>query len=253
MKEVLQPSISVITATYNAAVYLPKLIESLKNQTDTDFFWIIADGGSSDKTNDLLQRASESIPGLIIDSRPDNGISEAINRAIKLTFTDYYIILGADDLLNYDAISNFKNALRQHNSPDVLVATVVGSNGVTLKARWPNWVWLFGAQAKVGSASVGTAYKRTLNEHLGFFDTRYRIYADGLFLLKIIKRGSSIRYADFIAGEFYIGGASNSNLYTSYTEELRAKLSCGYNIYMMLLIFSTKMVRAYLRQKIKDL
>lgn len=253
MKEDLNPSISVITATFNAALFIPALIESLKNQSDSDFKWIVADGGSSDGTIDLLERARESIPSLIIDSRPDNGISEAINRAIKLTISDYYIIIGADDLLNYDAIFNFKKSLRKHKLPDVLVAKVVTSNGYILKARKPNWLWLYGSTAKIGSTSIGTVYKRELNEHVGFFDTRYRINADGLFMLKIILHGSTICYDDFIAGVFYIGGVSNNNPYISYTEELRAKLSCGFNIYVQLFIFSIKIIRAYYRRNLKDL
>jgi glycosyltransferase involved in cell wall biosynthesis len=252
MREALAPFISVLTATYNAEEFLPVLIESLKNQTDPDFQWIVADGGSSDATIDLLQRASKFIPGLIVDSRLDNGISDAINRAIKLTTTDYYIILGADDLLKKDAIYNFKSALKQHGFPDILAATVVGSNGVTLRTRWPNWVWLYGSPAKVASTSVGTAYKRELNEKIGFFDLRYRIYADGLFMLKAIRCGASICHADFIAGVFYIGGISNSNPFLIYTEELRAKIACGYNIYIQVIVFSIKLIRAHHRRNLKD-
>ncbi len=253
MTKNMKPTISILTATYNAEAFLPNLIDSLKNQTDLDFYWIVADGGSTDNTNNLLTSASKFIPNLLIDSRPDNGISDAINRAIKLVVSDYYIILGADDLLYSDAVFNFKAAITHNNFPDVLVATVVGSNGVVLKARWPSWVWLYGAPAKLGSTSVGTAYKRELNEHIGYFDTRYKIYADGLFMLKVILRKSSICYANFLAGVFYIGGASNSNQYTTYTEELRAKLSCGFNIYVQIFIFSIKVIRAYLRKNLRDL
>jgi glycosyltransferase involved in cell wall biosynthesis len=252
MKEALAPLISVLTATYNAEKFLPELIKSLENQTDTEFHWIVADGGSSDGTIELLKRASKSIPGLILDSRPDNGISDAINRAMKLATSDYYIIVGADDLLNKDAIYNFKRALKQYEFPDVLAATVVGSNGVTLRPRWPNWVWLYGSPAKVASTSVGTAYKRELNKQIGFFDTRYRIYADGLFMLKLIRRRASICHADFVAGVFFIGGISNSNPFLIYTEELRAKLACGYNVYIQVLVFSIKLIRAHLRHNLKD-
>ncbi|MGZ3612114.1 MAG: glycosyltransferase, partial [Ktedonobacteraceae bacterium] len=41
-------TISIITATYNAAALLPTLIDSLRVQTDKDFEWIVADGGSTD-------------------------------------------------------------------------------------------------------------------------------------------------------------------------------------------------------------
>ena len=39
-----QVTISVITATFNAGGHLPKLIESLRAQTDKDFEWVVADG-----------------------------------------------------------------------------------------------------------------------------------------------------------------------------------------------------------------
>ena len=42
--------LSVITATYNAKKFLPRLIKSLQEQVDKDFEWIISDGVSSDIT-----------------------------------------------------------------------------------------------------------------------------------------------------------------------------------------------------------
>ena len=47
--------ITVITATYNAAEYLPALISSIRGQTFKDFDWIIADGGSRDDTLSIIE------------------------------------------------------------------------------------------------------------------------------------------------------------------------------------------------------
>ena len=48
-------TISVVTATRNAVEHLPNLIESLREQTDRDFEWVVADGASDDGTLELLR------------------------------------------------------------------------------------------------------------------------------------------------------------------------------------------------------
>lgn len=46
----MKPTISIITVTFNAAKFLPGLIDSLRAQTDRDFEWIVVDGASTDAT-----------------------------------------------------------------------------------------------------------------------------------------------------------------------------------------------------------
>ena len=48
-------TLTVFTPTYNRAHMLTSLYESLKNQTDKDFLWLIVDDGSSDSTCDLVK------------------------------------------------------------------------------------------------------------------------------------------------------------------------------------------------------
>lgn len=71
----------VNTATCNAAKHLPKLIESLRRQTDKDFEWVIANGASTDGTRELLQSVTDI--EIVISSQTDFGIYDALNRAIK--------------------------------------------------------------------------------------------------------------------------------------------------------------------------
>uniref|UniRef100_UPI00344E8CBA glycosyltransferase n=1 Tax=uncultured Thermosynechococcus sp. TaxID=436945 RepID=UPI00344E8CBA len=53
----MPPSLSIITATYNAESDLPNLIASLVAQTDADFEWVVADGNSTDRTLELIDKA----------------------------------------------------------------------------------------------------------------------------------------------------------------------------------------------------
>ncbi|MEN9258541.1 MAG: glycosyltransferase [Gloeomargarita sp. SRBZ-1_bins_9] len=98
------PLLSVVTATYNAAHDLPRLIASLAAQTDQDFEWVVADGVSTDGTLELLEQARQKLQRVVVDSRPDFGIYDALNRAVKLASGEYYLVVGADDMLFPEAI-----------------------------------------------------------------------------------------------------------------------------------------------------
>lgn len=77
----LEPAIhlSIITATFNTSECLPRLIDSLKLQSDPDFEWIVADGGSTDKTLALVHDAAKTL-NVKVDSRSDFGIYDTLNK-----------------------------------------------------------------------------------------------------------------------------------------------------------------------------
>ena len=49
-------TLTIFTPTDNRAYILPKLYESLCKQTSMDFLWLIVDDGSSDNTQELVNR-----------------------------------------------------------------------------------------------------------------------------------------------------------------------------------------------------
>ena len=59
--------LSIITATYNRAKYLPKLYESIKNNLkyDLNCEWIIIDDGSNDDTKKQVEKFIEENKVLI--------------------------------------------------------------------------------------------------------------------------------------------------------------------------------------------
>ncbi|MHC1733557.1 MAG: glycosyltransferase [Bacteroidales bacterium] len=103
MKNTKIPFISIITATYNAAQHLSHLIASLRGQSIGNFEWVVADGGSTDGTLEILSQVDDL--NIIVDSRPDCGVYDAFNRAVSLSSGDYLLFLGADDYLIADLAS----------------------------------------------------------------------------------------------------------------------------------------------------
>lgn len=118
--------VTVFTPTYNRAYILPKLYESLKQQTCCDFEWLIVDDGSYDNTEELvdswLLEPSFSIRYI---KQKNGGKHVAINRGVSEAKGDLFFIVDSDDFLTSDAI----NLLKVHFSKveqDKSIAGIIG-------------------------------------------------------------------------------------------------------------------------------
>lgn len=233
------PSISVITATFNAADCLPRLIQSLEAQTDNDFTWIVADGQSRDDTLLLLDNAEETL-NVIIDAQKDCGIYDALNRAIELCTTEFYVIAGADDVFDPNAIANYRREAADSNA-DLIAARIV-ANGSIKPLRRP-WEWLYGQFAHVSSHAVGLLIRRDLHQISGAYRTDLRIASDQYFILKSIRAGAVTRSCDFIAGDFNTTGASDREVLTSLLEGFSVMISLGHRPIVQLPLLVARLTR----------
>lgn len=96
--------ISILTPTYNDAESIMETYASLKNQTYTDWEWIIINDGSTDNTKDILEEISQKEPdGKIIWKTQENADQlNAIINGVQYISGDYVFILHTDDLLPSD-------------------------------------------------------------------------------------------------------------------------------------------------------
>ena len=74
--------ISIIIPCLNAEKTIQRTLDSLKNQTCSDFECIVMDGMSSDKTLEIIEKNS-SIVDILVSEKDDSG-ADAVNKAIKL-------------------------------------------------------------------------------------------------------------------------------------------------------------------------
>jgi glycosyltransferase involved in cell wall biosynthesis len=232
--------LTIITATLNSCEALPRLIKSLQRQTDLNFEWVIADGASTDGTLDLLHQELGAFR-VRVDSRPDFGIYDALNRAVKLASGTYYLVVGADDELFPDAVASYKKACFDEDS-DFLTARIE-VDGCIRGARWPRWIWLNGAFSCISSHAVGVAIKKDLHSRYGFYTKDFPICADQLFILRSIRAGAKIREESFVAGRFNLTGTSGRDVIGSFTESLRVNLAVGLNFWVQFALFVVRVLR----------
>ena len=86
--------ISVVTVCYNAETSIEETIKSVLAQTYTDIEYIVIDGASTDNTMGVINRFSHC-NYLRIVSEPDNGLYNAMNKAIRMAKGDYIIFLNS--------------------------------------------------------------------------------------------------------------------------------------------------------------
>ncbi|MGX5688863.1 glycosyltransferase family 2 protein [Arcticibacter tournemirensis] len=91
------PLVSIITVTRNAEEFIERCIKSVLNQSYPNIEHIILDGKSTDGTVEVLKRYDEKIA--FWKSEPDNGIYNAMNKAVQHSKGDWIIFIGADDVL----------------------------------------------------------------------------------------------------------------------------------------------------------
>ena len=207
---VSSPRISVITATRNAAATISALHESLARQTYRNFEWVVADGVSSDSTVDLLRNFAAHSPWMRFFSEPDFGIYHALNKAIARAAGEYYVVAGADDLLDENALSKYVE-FAGGGAADVVLARVV-RDGRVIGGFHPRKAWIGTARVFAGSHSVGMLIRTALHGRFGFYSRRFPLLAD-VYFLKVLLRSGLVRFvdADFVAGTFAEGGLTTVN------------------------------------------
>ncbi|MBN1221851.1 MAG: glycosyltransferase [Candidatus Aminicenantes bacterium] len=101
--------ISVITPTYNQESFIEKTICSVLSQEgDFELEYIVIDGGSTDRTMELLKKYSR----IEWISETDQGQSDAVNKGFKMSRGDILGWLNSDDLYEEGALATVAEAYK---------------------------------------------------------------------------------------------------------------------------------------------
>lgn len=111
------PKVSVLMPAYNVEKYIAEAIESILNQTFTDFEFIIIDDCSTDKTWEIIQKYAKKDKRIIAIKNEENlKLSTTLNKGIDICKGEYIARMDSDDWSypdrlqkQYDAISKDPN------------------------------------------------------------------------------------------------------------------------------------------------
>lgn len=102
--------VTICTPTYNRGYTLSRLYDSLKNQTDFDFEWLVIDDGSIDNTEEIINNICKQKQDFSIRyyKKSNGGKHTAINKALDFAEGKMFFIVDSDDYLVEDAVESIK-------------------------------------------------------------------------------------------------------------------------------------------------
>ena len=100
-----KPFVSIVMATYNGEKYIKKQLDSILNQTYSNFELIICDDCSTDNTRHILEYYSKKDDRVrLIFNNKNLGVTKNFEQGIKLTKGDYIAIADQDDIWREDKL-----------------------------------------------------------------------------------------------------------------------------------------------------
>ncbi len=206
--------ISIITVCYNSAHTLPDTIRSVAEQDYPEIEHIIVDGGSTDGTVDILEKAP-SVACFVSES--DKGIYDAMNKGIAMATGDVVGILNADDFyLNNSVISQIAQIFNNEDVDACYANLVYVKETDTNKIirYWRSQPFKPGLFLKGWMPAHPTFFvRKSVYQQHGLFNLNYRIAADVemLFRLLEVKRINTVYLPETII-KMRLGGTTNKSL-----------------------------------------
>lgn len=131
--------VSIIVPVYNGENTIQRCIESILNQSIKNFDLYIVNDGSSDNTNNVIDKYS-SIHNVHIINQDNQGVSKARNVALELVNTEYVAFVDSDDYVDYNYLKNLVSSIEKYKVDLVIEGfKKIGNEKVYL--RWEQGVY----------------------------------------------------------------------------------------------------------------
>jgi len=193
-------AISVIVPCYNQADYLDECLQSLMDQTFTDWECIIVNDGSTDNTEEIIRNWTEKDSRFQYISKENGGISSARNAGLQQASGDYIQFLDSDDTLHREKFA--KSLSDGEKYPLIISQFTIYRN----KNHYPGYNRIEKDFATFENIVFGWNLKFTIPIHCaliarklleGFaFDTSLSIHEDWLMWMYITKNNPDVLLID---------------------------------------------------------
>lgn len=182
--------VSIAVPSLNYGRFLPACLDSCASQTHRNIEVLIADGGSSDQSIDIIERYCVKDERFRFVSRTDHGQADAINRALQQATGEIVCYLNADDLyIRNDVIAQVVTIFEADTDLGLLSmgGEYVDAAGKTIRSvrlryhpldssRWMKWRTAVLQPATFWRASISKEHQFSEKFHY-VFDVEFFWYA----------------------------------------------------------------------------
>lgn len=195
---------SVITIVRNDAPGVIRTLQSTFNQRYDNFEIIVQDGASNDGTSDLLHRFGDWIDSLAIEA--DDGIYDAMNRALVRATGDYCIFMNAGDFFIDNKVLGQVAERIDPDVDDIWAGQAMSDERGTIHKYRPRDQFWAGSTFDHQATFIRTSLNKKLK-----YDTRFGVSGDLNFFTRARLRGAHFNHNDLVVARkpFAVGASSN--------------------------------------------
>ena len=241
----IKPLISVITVVLNGEKYLEEAILSIIKQTYNNIEFIIIDGGSTDRSLDIIQKYENNIDLWI--SEKDSGLYNAMNKGIALSSGDFVGFVGSDDYLYLNTLEKLAKAA-QKETIDYTVGPVdiIRENGQPKEKILvlPNFLMQNRFIFDMATHHLSFYVSRKIIKKIENFDENFNIRSDYDMTISVISKSKKkFNFTDSV-GSFREGGVSGS--YSSYFENFSILRKHGISVFKSILNILPSLIKVFI-------
>jgi len=210
------PLVTIITIVYNGEKTIADTIRSVEAQKYPNLEYIIVDGGSRDKTLDIVRQFSNTVTTVI--SEKDEGISDAFNKGLRLAKGEIIGLINADDWYEDGALEKVVAAMPGY---DIVYGDLrLWKDGQTDFIYRGDHAHL----AKEMTVNHPTVFvHKECYDRLGLFDKNYKCAMDYELMLRFMVNGVRFRYIPSVLANMRWEGLSDTRWMLGCRETLTIK------------------------------
>ena len=203
------PTVSVIIPVYNAQEGIKQCLDSLLNQSFTDFEIILLNDGSTDNSLEVIKKYAADNDFIRVIDKENEGVAKTRNKGIQLANGKYIVFIDNDDFVDSDYLERFYNEIDQEQLDIVLGGYKrVNQEMKTLfkqdltQSEWSKYI-VVAPWARIYRTSFLT------DNNIQFFD--YPIGEDVIFTLTAYNLTERIKIIDYNGYNWFFNEKSISN------------------------------------------
>ena len=221
------PMISVLMSVYNAEDDLHASIESILNQTYSNFEFIIVNDGSTDRTKEKLESYAKQDDRIKLIHQDNTGLTKALNNGIQIAKGQYIARQDADDISYPERLERQLALIRQDQQ-----ISLVGGNSLDQYPSGYQSTWGFSDSETLQKTAFlktpfphSTAFMRTETlKKLGGYNESYKTSQDMELWMRFAKHGKLVMTQEPILTRHIVEGSiSKKRRWRQFYDASRAR------------------------------
>lgn len=191
------PKISILVPTFNTPKdLLIEMIESVRNQSYTNWQLCIADGSNQEETKNIIKEYVSKDNRITVSWLDKNyGISGNTNKALELADGEYTALFDHDDVLELNALYEVVSSLQEVHH-DIVYTDEDKLNGKTLQYEDPNFKSDYNEDLLLSHNYITHFFvvKTNILREVGGFNSEYDGAQDYDVILKCVEKTNDIHH-----------------------------------------------------------